>query len=216
MDARRNFSAPEGACIQVKQERLQEMNNKRLLNTVESLTRLMEGRAPGDDGVLDQAREVMSGLVAQDDWLADAFAEPHPEFYRQYLLYGDPLDRFSLVSFVWGPGQKTPIHDHTVWGVIAMLRGAELEQHYRRSSGGMMAVGPEARLNEGEVSCVSPTIGDIHRVSNAYADRVSISIHLYGGNIGRIHRSVYDPQSAEPKGFVSGYSNALTPNLWAG
>ncbi len=192
------------------------MSNKRLLNTVESLTRLMEGRARGDDSVLDQARELMSGLVAQDDWLAEAFAEPHPEFYRQYLLYGDPLDRFSLVSFVWGPGQKTPIHDHTVWGVIAMLRGAELEQHYRCTSEGMVAVGPEVRLNQGEVSCVSPTIGDIHRVSNAYADKVSISIHLYGGNIGRIHRSVYDPQSAEPKEFVSGYSNALTPNLWAG
>ena len=194
----------------------QKMNDERLLNTVASLTRLVEGRARGDDGILDQARDLMSGLVAQDDWLADAFAEPHPEFYRQYLLYGDPLDRFSLVSFVWGPGQKTPIHDHTVWGVIAMLRGAELEQHYRHSGSGMIAVGPEVRLNQGEVSCVSPTIGDIHRVSNAYADKVSISIHLYGGNIGRIRRSVYDLHTAEAKEFVSGYSNALAPNLWAG
>lgn len=191
------------------------MGTDRLLNTVASLTRLMEGRAPGDDTVLDQARDLMSSLVEQDDWLPDAFAQPHPEFYRQYLLYGDPLDRFSLVSFVWGPGQKTPIHDHTVWGVIAMLRGAELEQHYRRTNDGMVAVGPESRLEPGEVACVSPTIGDVHQVSNAYADRVSISIHLYGGNIGRIRRAVYDRQSGEPKAFVSGYSNAVAANLWA-
>lgn len=190
------------------------MGTDRLLNTVASLTRLMEGRAPGDDTVLDQARDLMSSLVERDDWLPDAFAQPHPEFYRQYLLYGDPLDRFSLVSFVWGPGQKTPIHDHTVWGVIAMLRGAELEQHYRRTNEGMVAVGPESRLEPGEVACVSPTIGDVHQVSNAYADRVSISIHLYGGNIGRIRRAVYDRQSGEPKAFVSGYSNAVAANLW--
>lgn len=191
------------------------MGTDRLLNTVASLTRLMEGRAAGDDTVLDQARDLMSSLVEQDDWLPDAFAQPHPEFYRQYLLYGDPLDRFSLVSFVWGPGQKTPIHDHTVWGVIAMLRGAELEQHYRRTNEGMVAVGPESRLESGEVACVSPTIGDVHQVSNAYADRVSIGIHLYGGNIGRIRRAVYDRQSGEPKAFVSGYSNAVAANLWA-
>jgi len=76
------------------------MGTDRLLNTVASLTRLMEGRAPGDDAVLGQARDLMSSLVEQDDWLPDAFAQPHPEFYRQYLLYGDPLHRFSLVSFV--------------------------------------------------------------------------------------------------------------------
>src|SRR5690606_29312662 len=192
----------------------QKMNDERLLNTVASLTRLVEGRACGDDGILDQARDLMCGLVAQDDWLADAFAEPHPEFYRQYLLYGDPLDRFSLVSFVWGPGQKTPIHDHTVWGVIGMLRGAECDQPYRLTDTGIVSSGPEKTLSPGQVECVSPTIGDIHRVRNAYDDRVSVSIHLYGGNIGRIHRSVYDAQTGERKAFVSGYSNSTVPNLW--
>ncbi|MFQ6748439.1 cysteine dioxygenase, partial [Bordetella pertussis] len=75
--------------------------------------------------------------------------------------------------------------------------------------------GPGKVLRPGDVACVSPSIGDIHQVSNAYDDRVSISIHLYGGNIGRIRRSVYDPQTGASKAFVSGYSNAMTPNLWA-
>jgi predicted metal-dependent enzyme (double-stranded beta helix superfamily) len=164
---------------------------------------------------LKSASEIMATLVAKDDWLPDALAQPHPDYYRQYLLYGDPLERFSLVSFVWGPGQKTPIHDHTVWGVIAMLRGAELEQHYRRTGDGIAPTGAQSRLDPGNVACVSPRIGDIHRVSNAHEDKVSISIHLYGGNIGRVRRSVYDAQTGEPKGFVSGYSNDMTPNLWA-
>lgn len=191
------------------------MKNSRLLDTVAALTRLVESPAAAEETVLKSASEIMESLVAKDDWLPDALAQPHPDYYRQYLLYGDPLERFSLVSFVWGPGQKTPIHDHTVWGVIAMLRGAELEQHYRRTDDGLVPTGAQSRLNPGDVACVSPRIGDIHRVSNAHEDKVSISIHLYGGNIGRVRRSVYDAQTGEPKGFVSGYSNDMTPNLWA-
>ncbi|PLC50597.1 cysteine dioxygenase [Pollutimonas subterranea] len=191
------------------------MKNRRLLDTVAGLTRLMETPAPDEETILKSSCQLMASLVAHDDWLPDALAKPHPDYYTQYLLYGDPLERFSLVSFVWGPGQTTPIHDHTVWGVIAMLRGAELDQHYRRTSEGIVQAGGESRLHQGEVACVSPRIGDIHRVSNAYDDRVSISIHLYGGNIGRIRRSVYNPATGEPKEFVSGYSNDMTPNLWA-
>ena len=190
------------------------MAYERLLETVSMLSRLVERRGLDESQILDEARQEIAGLVAVDDWLPDEMAVPHPEFYRQYLLYGDPQDRFSLVSFVWGPGQKTPVHDHTVWGVIGMLRGAECDQPYRLTDKGMVSSGPEKTLSPGQVECVSPTIGDIHRVRNAYDDRVSVSIHLYGGNIGRIHRSVYDAQTGERKAFVSGYSNSTVPNLW--
>jgi predicted metal-dependent enzyme (double-stranded beta helix superfamily) len=60
---------------------------------------------------------------------------------------------------------------------------------------------------------VSPRIGDIHRVANALSDRVSISIHVYGANIGAVERSTFDTQGT-PTRFVSGYSNTWTPNLW--
>jgi len=39
-------------------------------------------------------------------------------------------------------------------------------------------------LRAGEVDAVGPEIGDIHRVSNGLAHGVSVSIHVYGGNIG--------------------------------
>lgn len=191
------------------------MANEKLLTAVTSLSRLVDKHELKEPEILQEAGQIMSSLVAVDDWLPEEMAVPHPQFYRQYLLYGDPLDRYSLVSFVWGPGQKTPVHDHTVWGVIAMLRGAELDQPYAWSDGVLQAVGQEQALRAGEVAFVSPTVGDIHRVSNAYDDQVSISIHLYGGNIGRINRSVYDAASGERKPFVSGYSNSLVPNLWA-
>jgi predicted metal-dependent enzyme (double-stranded beta helix superfamily) len=118
-----------------------------------------------------------------------------------------------VVSFVWGPGQATPIHDHTVWGLVGVLRGAELSQRFERRADAFAAVGPVHRLERGEVEAVSPTVGDVHQVTNAFDDRVSISIHVYGANIGAVERSTYD-RDGKPKRFVSGYANQTLPNLW--
>ena len=188
----------------------------KLLEFVAAMTRLAERNLSDEALLLEQAAPLMRALIAQDDWLPAAMAVSHPTYYQQHLLYGDPLDRFSLVSFVWGPGQKTPIHDHTVWGIIGMLRGSECGQRYLRTDAGeLLAQGQEEALLAGEIDIVSPARGDIHVVRNALPDQVSISIHLYGGNIGRIQRHVFAPDTGAVKAFVSGYSNALSPNLWA-
>jgi len=60
-------------------------------------------------------------------------------------------------------------------------------------------------LERGEVDAVSPRVGDIHRVANAYDDRVSISIHVYGADIGTVHRATYNRAGQETP-FVSGYA----------
>ena len=129
-------------------------------------------------------------------------------------LYADARQRFSVVSFVWGPGQQTPVHDHTVWGLVAVLRGAEVARSYAHNDhGALVTSGEDQLLERGTVAAVSPSIGDIHRVSNAFDDRVSISIHVYGANIGGISRHVYPPDGP-PKPLVSGYTNDTLPNLW--
>jgi 3-mercaptopropionate dioxygenase len=167
-----------------------------------------------ESALLEQGKLALRELVSTDDWLPDAYAEPSPERYQQFLLYADARQRFSVVSFVWGPGQQTPIHDHTVWGLIGVLRGAELAAPFeRRDDGSLHQTGDEVRLEAGDVEAVSPSIGDIHRVRNAFEDRTSISIHVYGANIGAVRRSTYSPDGV-PKSFISGYSNQTLPNLW--
>ncbi|AOB31481.1 cysteine dioxygenase [Bordetella sp. H567] len=155
-------------------------------------------------------------LVSHDDWLPADCAVPHAAHYQQYLLHCDPLERFCIVSFVWGPGQRTPVHDHTVWGYVGMLRGEEISQRYARADDGVgyAPVGQPAHLKPGMVEALSPSEGDIHEVRNAHADRVSISVHMYGANIGAVRRSVFDPVSGRAKPFVSGYSAAQLPNIW--
>jgi predicted metal-dependent enzyme (double-stranded beta helix superfamily) len=182
---------------------------ERLRRCIAGFTRLVAA-VPAEPQALDEGRALLADLVAVDDWLPEAYAEPDPRYYQQYLLYCDPLERFSMVSFVWGPGQSTPIHDHGVWGLIGMLRGAELSHDWdpasRRRTG-------TTRLEPSMVAAVSPAIGDVHQVENAYADRASISIHVYGANIGAVARHVYR-ENGEVVPFVSGYVNAALPNLW--
>ncbi len=169
---------------------------------------------PQEPRILEEGGALLARLISEDNWLPDDFAQPHPEFYQQYLLHADSTERFSVVSFVWGPGQTTPVHDHTVWGLIGVLRGAEINQGYRLNEQGLaVPEGTPDRLEAGEIEKVSPTIGDLHKVSNAHADRTSISIHVYGANIGAVRRHTY-PESAPRKSFISGYSNTRLPNLW--
>ena len=184
----------------------------RLRRFVCELTALSDAGA-SEAKLLDCAAASLRELVSVDDWLPPEFAAPDPAQYRQYLLYCDPLERFSVVSFVWGPGQCTPVHDHTVWGLIGMLRGAEISRNYAAGRSGRLEPKEVVHLKPGQVTAVSPRIGDIQQVENALDDRPSISIHAYGANIGAIARHVFMLESGETKPFVSGYANRALPNM---
>lgn len=181
----------------------------RLITFTSQFAALLD-QEPNEDTIIAQGSVLLTKLVSHDDWLPEDFARPSAETYQQYLLHLDPASRFCVVSFVWGPGQSTPIHDHRTWGLIGMLRGAEISQAYERArSGQIVARGAPQRLEPGNVCHVSPALGDLHQVSNALADRASISIHVYGVDIGRWPRAAYT-EAGEEKLFVSGYSNAAS------
>jgi len=176
-----------------------------LSSFIDRLDRLLD-TAPDEPVLLTQAGAWLADLVGHDDWLPEPWTRPDPQRYRQYPLHVDPAGRFSIVAFVWGPGQATPIHDHTVWGLIGMLRGAEDAQGFRFAGRhALVPSGPAVRLVPGQVDAVSPAIGDVHRVRNAFDDRVSISVHVYGADIGRVERATYAEDGTRSP-FVSGYS----------
>jgi predicted metal-dependent enzyme (double-stranded beta helix superfamily) len=185
-----------------------------LRDFVVAMTHLVT-RTAEESRLLSEGGSLLRSLIATDDWLPDFCSVPHADHYQQYLLHVDPLERFSVVSFVWGPGQRTPVHDHTVWGLVGMLRGAETARRFERSADGrVVECGTEHTLQVGDVDAVSPSVGDIHVVANRYADRPSISIHVYGANIGAVRRHVFDTASGAVRNFVSGYSSDRVPNLW--
>jgi predicted metal-dependent enzyme (double-stranded beta helix superfamily) len=184
-------------------------NIARLRGFVQEMTRLVERHGADEPTMLDEGEKLLKSLIAHDDWLPGEYALPSQESYRQYLLYCDPHERFSVASFVWMPGHRTPIHDHTVWGLVGVMRGVELCEEFSTSVRKIHM--HESRT--GEVDRVSPTLGDIHIVSNAGTE-TAVSIHVYGANIGAVRRHTFDPASGQPKEFVSGYHNTSVPNLW--
>jgi len=182
--------------------------NGKMSHFINQLTNLVE-QTDEESTLLQRGSELLHDLVAEDDWLPESCSLPHPDYYQQYLLYRDPAERFSVVSFVWGPGQKTPIHDHTVWGLIGMLRGGEAERSFEWRDGKLIG-GESHNLKPGDVGKVSPKIGDIHQVWNRFSDQVSISIHVYGADIGKVKRHVFT-EAGESKKFISGYTNTELP-----
>src|SRR6478736_2254369 len=71
-------------------------------------------------------------LVTEPDWLNEKYRRAIPsKAYSQYLLYRPVDHAFSVVSFVWNPGQGSPIHDHCTWGVIGQYEGEEEESRFR-------------------------------------------------------------------------------------
>ena len=161
--------------------------------------------------LLELGAVLLGDLVAEDDWLPESHDWPIANRYAQHLLHRARDGAFSIVAFVWGPGQSTPVHDHRVWGLVGVLRGAELVRDFRRDAeDGLAATGDVRRLEAGAVDAIDPAAGDIHQVANAHDDSVSISIHVYGADISLVERATYDA-FGRPKAFVSGYSD--TPVL---
>ena len=184
-------------------------NLARLRSFIRDMTRLADRHGEDEQRMLDEGEKLLRGLIEQDDWLPEEFARPSPEGYRQYLLHCDPMERYSVVSFVWMPGQRTPIHDHTVWGLVGVMRGEETCEEYSQD---LKVTGrhPERR---GQEDPDSPRNGDIHVESNDSRE-MAVSIHVYGANIGAVRRHTFDPATGAPRDFVSGYANATIPNLW--
>jgi 3-mercaptopropionate dioxygenase len=193
------------------------MNPARLRRFIADMTSLVGGAWQDNDesATVEVGAKLLGDLVGHDDWLPDEMAECPPHGYVQNLLWCDPLERFSVVSFVWAPNAKTPVHDHQVWGLVGMLRGSETSQafvHDEKTGG--LSLGGCRTLAPGDVEILQPSLGDIHQVTNALPDTGSLSIHVYGGNIGAVRRSTFDPVSGKPSLFVSGYTNQVVPNLW--
>jgi predicted metal-dependent enzyme (double-stranded beta helix superfamily) len=82
------------------------------------------------------------------------------------------------------------------------------------AKGGPMRPGRVDRAKRGDVVTLSSQSYDTHRVENAVEGKTSISIHVYGANIGAVKRAMFNADTSEPEYFISGYDNQSVPNLW--
>lgn len=140
----------------------------------------------------DAVAQRLGRLLGDPDWLAEEHRQPWEDRYRQHILYVAPDGGFSVVSLVWKPGQKTPIHDHVSWCVVGVYQGEEMETRYAlyREAGGQFLVPTRReRATPGETVALVPPDEDIHEVA-CDGDQPAISIHVYGADIGTLGTSI--------------------------
>jgi 3-mercaptopropionate dioxygenase len=176
---------------------------KRFIWDIQSMVELAESERE----IFVIGRDLMARLVASDGWLPVAFASPGATQCRPYLLYGDDLERFCVVSTVLDGAQAMLVCQHGVWEILGLLRGAMRRQRLRWDPDGGPRPNGDAKLVEpGSVDVVSQENGEAIRLSNAAAETVSIGIHVYGGDIGKITRHALNGDG-KARALLSGYAN---------
>lgn len=155
-------------------------------------------RRPAMPITIKEVSTITKRLVASDHWLDERHRIGQPDTYARHLLHRDRFNRFVVLSLVWNPGQVTPIHDHSCWGVMGMLEGSLEVIDYERLDDGSRSDYAELResggtdVAKGSVGYVLPPYQEIHTIGNV-SDRRSISIHIYGRDLDVIN--VYDQVS---------------------
>ena len=134
--------------------------------------------------VTSAVRKLLCEMIRDRDVrLPPSVYEPIEDHYARREIYRSPLHGYSVVAMTWGPGQGTPVHDHSglwcvegVWdGELEITQYELLEQdgnRFRfRATGGMQA-------GTGSAGSLIPP-HEYHTIRNTSPDRVAISLHIY-------------------------------------
>ena len=167
--------------------------------------------AKSNPEIIEGVRPALKKLLGVEGLVPEAFQAHLENKYAQYLLYKPEDEAFSIVAFVWGPGQVAPVHDHLTWGLVGVLQGSIEESRYQlvQDDNGNKRIEKVkvAQANEGDITFVYPPNADIHSVVN-HSDKQAITIHVYGLDISKKERNFYDVSTGEKKVILTKHDNA--------
>jgi predicted metal-dependent enzyme (double-stranded beta helix superfamily) len=156
--------------------------------------------------ILVIGRDLMTRLIASDDWLPEIFAAPNPVYGQQFQLYSDGMERFCVVATVLSGRQALPIRQEPFWEIVGLLKGAVTRRRFGLADEGQLQAQTPLSLSAGAVGTFSPRPGEAVQFANELADSLSIVLHVHGGDIGRVSRGQFAPDGARTE-IQSGYCN---------
>lgn len=119
--------------------------------------------------------------------LPDTYWRTRQEGYARRLLHQNPALGYTAVVMTWAPGQCTPLHDHGgLWCVEGVVDGAMQVTQFDLAD---HSNGSYAFIERGKVKAAVGSAGslippwDYHVLANALADRPSVTLHIYGGDL---------------------------------
>lgn len=132
-------------------------------------------------------KDRLASLLGMSPELPPRAKQMLPDHYARHLLYRDPDGRFEVVVMAWGPGQQTPVHDHSgIWCVEGVIAGKIDVTRYDILGG---VNGTTVRMDttdvihagRGECGALIPPV-EYHRISNPY-EQPAFTLHVYGGQM---------------------------------
>lgn len=136
--------------------------------------------------ITDQLRHSLCRLIRDPEVrLPDCVFEVTPGHYARRELYRSEEHGYSVIAMTWGPGQGTPIHDHSgmwcvegVWhGMLEITPYELVEQRdgrFRFESRGTMNAGP------GSAGSLIPP-HEYHTIRNPSSEELAVTLHIYRG-----------------------------------
>lgn len=115
------------------------------------------------------------------------FTTPVKGHYARRLLHRDDERGYSIVVMTWGPGQSTPIHDHSgMWCVEGVWGGSIDVQQFEQVEveNGHCRFEPRNSYEAGvgSAGCLIPPF-EYHSISNPCEETPAVSLHIYGGEM---------------------------------
>ena len=135
--------------------------------------------------VLEGLRGDVAAIEAALDYISGTGGNANQVFYRAPDL--------TLLKVCFPNGRRTPPHDHGTWAMILLLSGGEKNTLYRREGGALRKAG-EITLTRG---AILPMLADTVHVAECLGDQPAIGLHVYGGDIFKLPRRMWNPATLE-------------------
>lgn len=131
--------------------------------------------------------EVLARAISEPDEVLNDLGEPKEAGFHK-LYHGDDM---TILNVVWAPLMTLMPHNHNMWAVIGVYTGREDNIFWRRNGDVIEAAGANAL----SVKDAEPLGKDIiHSVTNPI-EKLTGTIHIYGGDFFNEVRSEWDPEA---------------------
>ncbi len=143
-------------------------------------------------------RSLVAALASGELDLPPRFRAVLPDRHARRLIHLDPDLGFAVIAITWGPGQRTPLHDHAgTWVVEGVLHGTVEVARYElvgEDDDGRCRFAERERVRGGAGSsgALFPPF-EHHVMGNASATEPAVTIHVCGEEL--VECAVFDPAS---------------------
>jgi predicted metal-dependent enzyme (double-stranded beta helix superfamily) len=130
---------------------------------------------------VNAVRMIVSEAIADSASIGDGYE----------VLTSSP--HLTVQRIPWLPGLLTSAHEHRMWAVIGVYRGAELNHFYERTRDGLKEC-EDRTVACGEVLVLDADV--IHAVENPHREATA-ALHVYGGELLAVERNAWGPDGRE-------------------